>query len=172
MIGDGKARAGTTTVALNVAVDDPQRAGFLTVYPCGTDRPWAANLNFAAGQTVSNEVMVQPEPTARCASTPPQRRSWSSISMRPTTPLRHELHRARSGRLADTRSTTKVLGGEAVELHIVGSNGAPAGTTALSLNIAVTEPEAAGFLTVYPCTRPCHWRRTSTSPPARRRATM
>ena len=60
VIGDGKARAGTTTVALNVAVDDPQRAGFLTVYPCGTNRPWAANLNFAAGQTISNEVMVQP----------------------------------------------------------------------------------------------------------------
>ena len=56
-----------------------------------------------------------------------------------------------SGRIADTRSTTKVPGDEIVELQIVSAAGAPAGTTALSLNIAVTEPEGAGYLTVYPC---------------------
>ena len=31
------------------------------------------------------------------------------------------------------------------------ATGAPTGTTALSLNIAVTEPEGPGYLTVYPC---------------------
>ena len=44
-----------------------------------------------------------------------------------------------------------MLAGETVELHIVSATGAPAGTTALSLNVAVTEPEGPGYLTVYPC---------------------
>ena len=44
-----------------------------------------------------------------------------------------------------------MLGGETVELPIVSATGAPTGTTALSLNIAVTEPEGPGYLTVYPC---------------------
>ena len=146
VIGDGKARAGTTTVALNVAVDDPQRAGFLTVYPCGTNRPWAANLNFAAGQTMSNEVMVQPGAdgmvcvytTAATQLVVDLNATYDAAALASFTPLV-------SGRLADTRSTTKVLGGETVELHIVSATGAPTGTTALSLNIAVTEPEAAGL---------------------------
>ena len=152
VIGDGKARAGTTTVALNVAVDDPQRAGFLTVYPCGTNRPWAANLNFSAGRTISNEVMVQPGAdgmvcvftTAATQLVVDLNATYDPTALASFTPLV-------SGRLADTRSTTKVLAGEIVELHIVSATGAPAGTTALSLNVAVTDAEGAGYLTVYPC---------------------
>ena len=53
---DGSAT--TTSVTLNVAVDDSQTSGFLTVYPCGTERPWASNLNFATDQTISNHVTV------------------------------------------------------------------------------------------------------------------
>jgi hypothetical protein len=61
------------------------------------------------------------------------------------------------GRLADTRLTAKVLAGQSVEWTVVGDNGAAAGTTALSLNIAVSEPETAGYLTVYPCGGEMPW---------------
>lgn len=33
-------------------------AGFVTVYPCGTERPAASSLNYDAGQTVANSVIV------------------------------------------------------------------------------------------------------------------
>ena len=46
-------------VLLNVTVADAAAAGYVTVYPCGSDRPLASNLNYAAGQTTSNAVAVK-----------------------------------------------------------------------------------------------------------------
>ncbi|MEY2444328.1 MAG: hypothetical protein QOE00_908, partial [Ilumatobacteraceae bacterium] len=152
VIGAGKAATGTIAVALNVAVDDPQRAGFLTVYPCGSARPWASNLNFVAGQTVSNEVMVQPGVDGMvCAYTTAATHLVVDLDATYDASGLERFTALVPGRLADTRLTTKVLAGQAVEWTVVGDNGAPVGTTALSLNIAVTDPEGAGFVTVYPC---------------------
>ena len=50
--------AGVTAVALNVTATGPSAASFLTVYPGGTTRPTASNLNFVAGQTIPNMVLV------------------------------------------------------------------------------------------------------------------
>jgi alpha-tubulin suppressor-like RCC1 family protein len=47
------------SVALNVTVADAGGDGFLTVYPCGTTRPDASNLNFVQGQTVPNAVLAK-----------------------------------------------------------------------------------------------------------------
>jgi PKD repeat protein len=49
---------GVTAVALNVTVAEPSSFGFLTVYPDGQGRPFASNLNWSAGQTVPNLVIV------------------------------------------------------------------------------------------------------------------
>ena len=37
----------------------PQAPGFITVFPCGTDRPNASNLNYTAGQTIPNAVIAK-----------------------------------------------------------------------------------------------------------------
>jgi hypothetical protein len=50
--------AGTTAVAINVTVAHPTAASYLSVYPGGTARPGTSNLNFVAGQTIPNLVMV------------------------------------------------------------------------------------------------------------------
>ncbi|TMC93665.1 MAG: fibronectin type III domain-containing protein [Chloroflexi bacterium] len=67
-LGPGETRAvymfGSTigswseAVVLNVTVTAPTRVGFLTVFPTGTSRPVASNLNFVPGQTVANRVIV------------------------------------------------------------------------------------------------------------------
>jgi hypothetical protein len=49
---------GANAVALNVTVTNPTAASFLTVWPSGTSRPLASNLNFVADQTVPNMVLV------------------------------------------------------------------------------------------------------------------
>lgn len=54
----GKVPAGTAAVVMNVTVTQPQRDGFLTVYPDGVAKPNASNLNFSAGETVPNLVIV------------------------------------------------------------------------------------------------------------------
>ena len=59
VIGRGGVPAtGVGAVALNVTVTGAAVAGFLTVYPNAVGRPTASNLNFTAGQTIPNMVVV------------------------------------------------------------------------------------------------------------------
>ncbi|MGD9995852.1 MAG: hypothetical protein AB7L17_04925 [Ilumatobacteraceae bacterium] len=51
--------SGVGAVALNVTVTEATSDSFLTVWPTGADRPTASNLNFRAGQTVPNMVVVE-----------------------------------------------------------------------------------------------------------------
>ena len=46
-------------VVLNVTGTDATGDGFVTVYPCGTARPQASNLNLLAGATTPNAVVVK-----------------------------------------------------------------------------------------------------------------
>jgi hypothetical protein len=48
-----------TAVAVNTTAVDPAGPGFVTVYPCGSPRPNASNLNFTAGQTIPNAVVAK-----------------------------------------------------------------------------------------------------------------
>jgi hypothetical protein len=50
--------AGATAVALNVTVTNPTASSFLTVYPGGRPLPLASNLNYLAGQSIPNMVLV------------------------------------------------------------------------------------------------------------------
>lgn len=54
----GVPATGVGAVALNVTVTEPTADSFLTVWPTGATRPTASNLNFVAGQTVPNMVVV------------------------------------------------------------------------------------------------------------------
>jgi hypothetical protein len=51
--------SGVAAVVLNVTVTEPTAGSFLTVWPRGEARPLASNLNFEAGQTVPNQVVVK-----------------------------------------------------------------------------------------------------------------
>lgn len=50
---------GAAAVILNVTVTGTKASGYVTVFPDGTTRPTASNLNFVAGQTIPNLVAVK-----------------------------------------------------------------------------------------------------------------
>ncbi len=54
----GLPATGVTAVVLNVTVTDATQAGFVTAYPFGGARPNSSSLNFTAGDTVPNLVVV------------------------------------------------------------------------------------------------------------------
>src|ERR1019366_474998 len=54
----GVPAAGVTAVVLNVTATSPTAASYVSVYPDGTARPAASNLDFAAAQTIANLVVV------------------------------------------------------------------------------------------------------------------
>ena len=49
---------GVSAVVMNVTATSTTSAGFFTAYPTGVTRPLASNLNWAAGVTVPNRVIV------------------------------------------------------------------------------------------------------------------
>ena len=48
-----------TGAVINVVAINASAPGFLTIYPCGTSRPEASTLNYAAGQTIANGATVK-----------------------------------------------------------------------------------------------------------------
>lgn len=53
------AGSSTTAVALNITAVNPGKNGFVTAWPCGTDRPTVSNLNPVAGVTRPNMANVR-----------------------------------------------------------------------------------------------------------------
>ena len=51
--------SGVDAVVLNVTVTRPSQAGWATVFPAGSVRPGASNVNFGAGETVANLVVAK-----------------------------------------------------------------------------------------------------------------
>lgn len=146
---------------LNVTVVNPTDRGFLTIYPCDSRVRGAASLNYAAGETVNNSVVSR-------ASVNNGGRVciWS----RAATDLVIDVvgYAGPSGssryvavqpeRVTDTRNglarTGAIEAGETWQLEIVGTAGVPADATAVALNVAATQAEGRGFVTVFPCGQP------------------
>jgi PKD repeat protein len=146
--------AGTTAVALNVTVTGPTTASYLSVYPGGSARPLASNLNFVAGQTIPNLVLVPVGP----GNTVTFYNSAGTVNVigdlvgyfQPGTGA--GFTGATPTRVLSTVSGTgapkaKLGAGATVTLTVPGL---PAGTTAVALNVTVTGPTTASYLSVYP----------------------
>ena len=148
--------AAATAVDLNVTATDPLFNGFLTVYPCGTDRPLASNLNFVAGQTVANLVTVKIGAD----------RSVCVFSNVPTNvvvdvsgsfaPGGAAVHAVSPARLLDTRDGSggwlgALAAGQVIDLTVAGTAGLPDGATGVLLNVTATGATSAAYITVFPC---------------------
>jgi len=158
--GIGGVGTGATAVVLNATATEPTAASYLTVYPSSTALPVASNLNFLPGQTVPNMVNVKLGLDGKvkvfnaAGSThvildvvgwygPLVAGGGLGWAVTPT-------------RILDTRGATgnlpgKLGAGAVDSLHVAGAGGLPAsGMSAAVLNVTVTGPTAAGYLTVYP----------------------
>ena len=153
--------AGATAVVLNVTVTGAKAAGYLTAYPDGTPRPTASNLNWTKGETIPNQVIV-PVGTGgtvdlynHSSGTTHVIADVAGYYTADTTGATFTA--AGPARLLDTRgkvgvsTTTPVAAGGTVHLKVAGASVVPAtGVTSVVLNVTVTAPKAAGYLTAYP----------------------
>jgi hypothetical protein len=166
----GSIPSGATAAVLNVTVVNPATGGFLTAYPQGTSAPNASNLNFGAGQTTTNRVIVPLSASGQI----------SVVSSAPTDVIVDVSGYYSPGgsgadfspetapvRVCDTRpmssfspqnqcSGQHVASGSANELSLkvtggVGiTDGVPADATAVVVNLTGIGPSAPTFLTVFP----------------------
>jgi hypothetical protein len=162
----GVPAAGVGAVVLNVTVVGPASSGYLTVYPDGTTRPTASNLNFSAGQTVPNLVMVQVgagvgvdgkvalfNGSAGTVNLVADVAGYV-VAGSPTVP--GGVASLVPTRILDTRHgngapATRVAAHSIVHLQVTGRGGVPAaGVGAVVLNVTAVRPASTGYLTVYP----------------------
>ena len=145
----------TAGVVLNVTVTKGAGSGFVTVFACGAELPTASNLNFRVGQTVANAVMSQVSPegtvclyTSNAADLIVDLNGFytAGSGAEGLTPTR-----LLDSRGDDTDVVPNLAAGTVVTVEVAGRAGVPPGSTAATLNVTVTNPTSAGFVTVYPC---------------------
>ena len=162
-------RAGVPTdaraVALNVTVTGPDASGYVTVFPCGAAQPVASNLNFVAGQTIPNLVVSKIGAAGKvCIATSAATHLVVDITAyftatTPMVPITPE-------RSADSRPGTTTIDGQFAEfgkssaalavapITVAGRGSVPSGATAVVMNVTVTDPASAGYVTIWPCGDP------------------
>lgn len=157
--GVGSVPANATSVILNATVNQPGSPGFLTVWPCGTPRPLASNVNFSSFD-VANLVAVRIGSDGQVCFSPNQAThviadvmGWfgaTGDAYEPVFPTRG----------LDTRlgGLTTVAPGEVERLRVVDRSGTEAGiggtpqtASAVMVNVTVDGPRADGYFTVWPC---------------------
>ena len=162
----GVPATGASAVVVNATVTDTSASSFLTAYPTGNTKPNASNLNWTAGKTVPNRVIV-PLGTGGKVSfvnssgftnllidvngyfTDGTASGSTNIGVTPT-------------RILDTRNGTggfsaKLGPGASIALTVAGVGGVPAmgsstPPSAVVVNVTVTDTSVSGssFLTIWP----------------------
>ncbi|MFC6707796.1 hypothetical protein [Flexivirga alba] len=141
---------GATAVVLNVTAVGPSAPGFLTVFPKGSARPTASNLNFTALQTVPNQV-VATVGSSGAVSIYASSRANIVVDVAGYFPTSASYRGLKSFRALDTRTTVRPGAASATTVPIAGRGGVPTnGVAAVVLNLAAVNPSSDGYLTAYP----------------------
>ncbi|MFJ7775377.1 PKD domain-containing protein [Streptomyces yangpuensis] len=150
--------AGATAVVLNVTVTNTTDDGHVTVYPGKGSRPDTSNLNYTAGQSVPNLVIV---PVGEDGSVELFNGGWNPVDLVADV-TGYFVRSAASGytsitptRFVDTREGLgvdrgRLAGRGTFTTRVGGLKGVPEGITAVALNVTVTNPAEAGHLSVFP----------------------
>ena len=166
VVGRAGVPADASAVVLNVTATEAAGPGYITVYPCGSQPPTASNINVPTGGTVPN-LTVTKIGTDGSVCIYNQIATQLVVDVDGYFPATTKYSALLPARLLDTRSggsTTDGLGsgggpvavGTVTTVPVRNRGGVGAGASAVVLNVTVTDPQADGFLTVYPCgaTRP------------------
>jgi len=157
-------------VALNVTVTDPTAAaGFLTVWPTGSVLPTASTLNFVSGKSISNLVVAKIGTNGQVSfynGSPGTLNVVADVTGYFVSSS--DFIALTPARLLDTRAGRLTVDGQfqgagplglhvSLDLQALNRGGVPAGSvSAVVLNVTVTGPTAATFVTAWPTgnTRP------------------
>jgi uncharacterized protein YvpB len=160
----GSVPVDATAVGLNVTVTDTSAGGWLAVFPAGESLPLESNLNWTAGETVPNLVIVPVGSDGQvtffnsAGSTDvvadlegyfaPEGSGTTAGSYVPLTPARITDTRAGSG---EPNSGDPLTPQGTLNLQLDGEGGVPStGVEAVVLNVTVTDTSQYSYLTAYP----------------------
>jgi hypothetical protein len=145
---------GAKAAIVNLTIVGPEAAGYATAWPCDEARPNTSNLNFSAGQTVANAVIMKPSAAnTLCIYTDAAADILVDVS--------GDLSSGNSfvgqspSRLLDTRDANPAPNLRVGDIATVGTAGSfNADADSVVLNVTATNAAAAGFVTAWPCDQP------------------
>ncbi|MEO5901074.1 MAG: hypothetical protein ABIR68_13250 [Ilumatobacteraceae bacterium] len=150
--------ADAIAASLNVTVTDAHGAGFITVFPCDTDRVDGSNLNYQTGSTVANAVIAKIglEGTVCMFTYAPVQ---LIVDVDGWVPPTSDYVPTSPSRLVDTRLldtlTAPDLGlvhaDSVVAVQVGGRDGVPAGAAAAVVNITAADTRTSGVVSAVPC---------------------
>jgi murein DD-endopeptidase MepM/ murein hydrolase activator NlpD len=160
--GRGGLPGSVSSVVLTVTVTGASGAGFLTVFPCGVVKPNVSSVNYVAGDTVANVVVVGVGSTGKvCLFNQGGTHLIADVtgylpSASMFTPLPSPV------RLLDTRAGGSTIDGLSARsgplaanailtVPVSGRGGVPSTARFVALTVTVTDPAADGYVTVFPC---------------------
>ncbi|WP_188779177.1 hypothetical protein [Marmoricola endophyticus] len=149
-----------TAVVLNLTVRGPRTPGHLTAWPHGAPQPAVSSLNFAAGQTVANAVVVRPgddgtvdvlNGSTGALDVVVDVTGYFAPPAPGADPAAGRFVAGTPARVLDTReSSGTVPAGGTRSVPVAGRDGVPqAGASAVLLNLTTTRAAAAGYLTAW-----------------------
>ena len=185
---------GVSAVVLNVTVTATHAGGFITVYPTGSTRPTASNLNWTAGESLPNRVIVPVGTNGQVTVFNNSGNVQFIVDVNgyftDSGGTGSEFYALSSpARILDTRCDVSLVpgycGGEnlpslntaitelgaagTATVHVTGVANIPSSAVAAVANVTVTSTTSGGFLTVWPGgTMPTvsdlNWSRGQTAP--------
>jgi len=154
----GVPSTGVEAVVLNVTATNATAAGYITAWPKGATQPVASNLNFVAGQTSANRVVVKVGTGGKVSLYNPAGtvdlvadvNGWFTDGT--TNTAAGDIFTGTSpNRIMDTRLGGSPAGpGSTIHMNVVGQGGVPANAHSVVLNVTVTNPTAGSYLTLWP----------------------
>ncbi len=148
--------------ALNVTVINPQAGGYMTVYPCGIGLPGTSNINFNTGITVANAVITKLGGGNACIYTNnavdvvvdvngafPNGSGAAYTNITPARIL--ETRAGASTADGQYNGIGRLAAGSVTQLQVNGRVGIPSDASSVSLNITAINPQANGYMVLYPC---------------------
>jgi hypothetical protein len=150
-------------VFLNVVAVNPSGPGYLTVFPCGSTAPLAANVNYSGGDIAANAVLAKVGDGGKiCVFT--LAATDLVIDVNGFIPAGASTESVPPGRVLESRSglayqtvddlfegVGRVGAGQVAELKVTGRAGVPDDAGAVFLNVVAVNPSGPGYLTVFPC---------------------
>ena len=151
--------ADASATLINVTAVGAVADGFVTVYPCGQVAPLASNINFRAGQNVPNLVLAAAGVGGKtCIQSSVATHILADVTA--WFPAVADVKAQVPARIMDTRIARpdsavpgRVGAGETLTLalHQTPANPLLLKSTGAIVNVTVTGPRTAGFMTVFPC---------------------
>lgn len=152
--------ASATALAVTVHSTNAVADGYVTVWPCSSDRPTTSVLNATTGSSVTNHTQVGLDSGGGlCLYAQTSMHLVLDVSGWFGPAATSQFHALMPYRLMDTRENVGLPGafaaGQNRAISMVGAGGVPAsGVQAIAAEVTSVDAAAVGYITVHPCISP------------------